>query len=400
MPKQKQLQRRLSSLQAKTQKVQGKLGQTALGAGPSLPGTTGPSAPGLTSLVDPAAGTLTGDMQTPMITDQSGDMQLPVDTLPGDGGVGSTPLTSQDLVGQFQTQADEARAANEARYGQGLGIYDQIISMFQPGGGFGAGQMEQYERTKEQALATQQQSAITSGLGNVTTQLGAESAYEQRVGVPFKLQLADLVTERLTGAMGEKAGFIERREDEAPDPRLMADLVMGAEAGPVTGEGVAGEGGEGTAAAGAGGYFTDGAAGTPSYAAGGQISNVQYRMEAKRQRTILQSTNKVRTLENRLRNKNKQLTKLGPDDPKRERLEDQIAKLEGNMQEAQDRLDENADPIVDSGIFAAEQQRKKERIQKANQAEKAALKAGTGRKYVTTPYTPGKQIGGMSWLNK
>ena len=369
MPKTKRLQRRLSSLQAKTQKVQGKLGQTALGAGPSLPGTTGPSAPGLTSLVDSAAGTLTGDMQTPMITDQSGDMQLPVDTLPGDGGVGSTPLTTQDLVGQFQTQADEARAATEERYGQGLGIYDQIISMFQPGGGFGAGQMEQFERTKEQALAQQYQSAITSGLGNVTTQLGAESAYEQRVGVPFRLQLADLMTERLTGAMGEKAGFIERREDIPPSPELMANLVMGAEAGPVTEEGVAGEGiAAETDAADAGGYFTGGAGGVPSYAPGGQISNVQYRMEAKRQRTILQSTNKVRTLENRIRNRNKQLAKLGPDDPKRERLEDQLAKLEGNLQEAQDRLDENAEPIVESGIFAAEQRRKKERIQAYNQA--------------------------------
>jgi len=292
--------------------------------------------------------------------------------------VGSTPLTTQDLVGQFQTQADEARAANEARYGQGLGIYDQIISMFQPGGGFGAGQTEQYERTKEQALATQQQQAITSGLGNVTTQLGAESAYEQRVGVPFRLQLADLVTERLTGAMGQKAGFIERREDEPPSPELLANLVTQAEAGPVAGEGVATEGEEGAAAAtGAASYFTGGAGGVPSYAPGGQISGTQYRMEAKRQRIIEQKTKQTTTLNNRLRNKNKQLVKLGPDDPKRERLEDQIAKLEGKLAEAQDILDENVDPIVESGTFAAEQKRRRE-FQRKKEEEKVVGSFGGG----------------------
>lgn len=369
MPNQKRLAQRLTSLQAKTQKIQGKLGQTALG--------TGPSAPGLTSLVDPAAGTLTGDMQppTPDLSGQAGDMQPPVSALPTDPGVSPTPLTTQGLVGQFQEQADEANRMNELRYQQGLGIHEQIVGMFDPESTYGAGFMDQYQREKERQLATQEQGMISRGLYNTTTAVGMESDYEQRVGVPMRLQMADLMMSKQAEALSGQAGFIERREDIPPDPALMANLVTAAESRPdETGGMAAGEGGA-EDVAGAASYFTGGGA-APSYAGGG-ISNAQYRMEAKRQRIIEQKTKQTATLDKRLRNKNKQLSKLPAGDPKREKMEDQIAQLEDKLTEAQDILDENADPIVESGIFAAEQQRKKEKIQEYNQAKKAAM-TGTG----------------------
>lgn len=361
MPNQKRLTQRLTALQAKTQQIQNKLGQTSR--------DTGSSAQGLTSLIDPAIGAMDINTSTTNITDQAGDMQPPITTLPVDQDVGSSPLTTQELVGQFQTEADEAKRMNELRYKQGLGIHEQIVNMFGPDSTYGAGFMDQYQREKERQLASQEQQAISRGLYNTTTALGAESDYEQRVGVPMRLQLADLMMTKHADALSGQAGFIERREDIPPDPALMANLVSQAEARPEDIEKVGtsggGETGEGTT--GSASYFSGGT-GAPSYAGGG-ISSTQYRMEAKRQRIIETRTKQVTTLNNRLRTKNKQLGKLGPNDPKRERLEDQITQLEEKLTEAQDILDENADPIVESGIFASEQKRLRE-IQKKAKKER------------------------------
>jgi len=380
MPKQKKLQRRLSSLQAKTQKVQGKVGQTAL--------STGPSAPGLASLaVSDTQSPMTvptgqsGDMQLPStepdFTGQAGDMQLPTTGL---SDAGSTPLTTEDLIGQFQTQADEANRMNEERYTQGLGIHEQIVGMFGPESQFGAGYMDQYQRERDRQLATQEQNMISRGLYNTSSATGMASDYEQRVGVPFRMQLADMQMTKQAEALQGQAGFIERREDTPPDPALMANLVSQAEARPdeVDTTGTGGTGGEGGDATGAASYFTGGGS-APSYAGGG-ISGSQYRMEAKRQRVIEQKSKQIGTLNNRLRTKQKQLTKLPAGDPKRDKVEDQVAQLEGKLAEAQDILDENADPIVDSGVFASEQTRRREAAKKAED-EKGRMGISLGLQY-------------------
>jgi hypothetical protein len=137
-----------------------------------------------------------------------------------------------ELVGQFQEQAEAARAANEARYAQGLGIHEELVGGFGQGGTLQTAMMGQYQRQKERDLATQKQHMISSGLMNTTIAAGMPAAYEEQVGTPYKMQMADLMAQRRAGAMQGQAGFIERREDIPPSPELMASLVQTASARP------------------------------------------------------------------------------------------------------------------------------------------------------------------------
>lgn len=131
----------------------------------------------------------------------------------------------------YQAAAEEARKANIERYQQGLGIYDEIIGRYQPGGQYGQGAMALYEQGKQKAMAQAQQSLVSSGLTGTTVAAGLPMKYEQEVGTPFRLQLE----ERRMGALSEaqlgKAGFIERREDIYPSAELFAGLQSQAATG-------------------------------------------------------------------------------------------------------------------------------------------------------------------------
>jgi len=122
---------------------------------------------------------------------------------------------------QFSQAQNKANQANEARYQEGLGIYDQLSALYEPGGKFGAGAMSSYQQGKGQAMASGMQSMVSSGLSNTTTAAGLGQKYESEVGTPFRLQLEDLRMSKYAGALQGKAGFIERRTDAAPNPALM-----------------------------------------------------------------------------------------------------------------------------------------------------------------------------------
>ncbi|KKK65994.1 hypothetical protein LCGC14_2968540, partial [marine sediment metagenome] len=136
------------------------------------------------------------------------------------------------LLAQFQQQADEANAMNEQRYQEGMNLWNQIISQYQPGGGFGAGYESQIETAKTKDVAKGAQSLVSSGLMNTTTAAGLSKQWESDVGSQARLNLQDLRSTRLSEAMSGKAGFIERREDIPPDPSVMANLALGAMSGP------------------------------------------------------------------------------------------------------------------------------------------------------------------------
>ncbi len=140
----------------------------------------------------------------------------------GSGGGGSSSLTqlAQKLEGDYAS----ARAANLQRYKEATGIYDEIVSMYEPGGGFGAGYEAQLEQTKVKDVGSSIQQNISSGLYGVQTTGGAANRWEAEVGQPARLRLEDLRRERYTGALEKKAGVIERREDEYPDQGLIASL--------------------------------------------------------------------------------------------------------------------------------------------------------------------------------
>lgn len=144
----------------------------------------------------------------------------------------------------FSNAAAQARQANLQRYEQGMGLWDEIIQQYQPGGGFGAGAMAAYERGKTKAVGAGMQQLVSSGLANTTVAATIGKKYEEEVGTPFRLQLQDVQSQRLTEAQAGKAGFIERRTDQYPDAGMAAGL--GQQAGYAQGIQAGGYGGSTT----------------------------------------------------------------------------------------------------------------------------------------------------------
>ena len=143
-----------------------------------------------------------------------------------------------DVMGGIESEYTEARAANEKRYAQAMAIYDEIISRYQPGGGFGKAALGQLEERKERDVATEEQAQISSGLFGTTARTGLGTKWEAGVGAPARLKLEDIMMERLSQAQLGKAGFIERREDVYPDVGAAAQYAgqaAGAGGGGVSG---------------------------------------------------------------------------------------------------------------------------------------------------------------------
>jgi hypothetical protein len=141
-------------------------------------------------------------------------------------------VASSNVLGSYEKKYQDAMAANEKRYREGLALLDKAIDRYQPGGEFGRGAMAQFEQGKTQALAQGMQGLVSSGLSGTTVATGLPLAYEQEVGTPFRLQLEDMRMQNLTQAEMAKTGFIERRTDAYPDPNLMANLQTQASSGP------------------------------------------------------------------------------------------------------------------------------------------------------------------------
>lgn len=129
------------------------------------------------------------------------------------------------LLAGFQKSADEARAANLARYQEAMGIYKDIESMYAPGGTFGKGYEAMLGRAKTKSVAGGMQRLTSAGLAGTTRVGGLERQFEEEVGMPQRAKLEDIRMGRLAQARGARAGFIERREDEYPDYGMVAQLM-------------------------------------------------------------------------------------------------------------------------------------------------------------------------------
>ena len=132
----------------------------------------------------------------------------------------------------FTQAMNEANAANEARYQQGMGIYENIAGMFGPGSTYGQGQTAMLEQQKTQDVASAKQHMAGSGLWNTTVAAAIPQAWEANVGMPGRLNIEDMRMGRYAGALEGMAGFIERRTDQGPDMGLFANLMAGASQGP------------------------------------------------------------------------------------------------------------------------------------------------------------------------
>lgn len=128
----------------------------------------------------------------------------------------------------------EAREANQRRYEQGLGEYERAIGEIEDidPEDYGKGALAQYRRSKEKALAEGGQRYTSQGMYNTTKREFLDKTYEEEVGTPFRLRLADQQSQfemqrarYLGNLMTQKAGFMAQKEDAYPDLRSYLDLL-------------------------------------------------------------------------------------------------------------------------------------------------------------------------------
>ena len=135
------------------------------------------------------------------------------------------------LIAQFQAQQERANLANEQRFQQGMEIFDRIIKQQEVGGTFQKATEAAIERGRVKSVAQGTQALVSSGLASTTQAAGLGKKFEEEVGVPARLQAADVQSQRLMQALTGKAGFIERREDTGPDFATIAGLAKSIGAG-------------------------------------------------------------------------------------------------------------------------------------------------------------------------
>lgn len=154
-----------------------------------------------------------------------------------------------NLIAQFQAQQDRANAANEQRFQQGLELFDRIIQQQETGDVSEQAIEAAIGRGRVKSVAQGTQALVSSGLSGTTTAAGLGKKFEEEVGVPARLQAADIRQQRLNQALRDKAGFIERREDIGPSYSDIAGLSRSIGAGqqarqiPVSSGGGGGDGG-------------------------------------------------------------------------------------------------------------------------------------------------------------
>ena len=134
--------------------------------------------------------------------------------------------TASSILASFQASQASANRANLARYKEGIAIYDDVIARYGKEGGFVKGQTAQLERTKTKDVASGMQNLVSSGLAGSTMAGGLGKAWEEDVGAPTRLSIADIAGQRMTQAQMGKTGFIERREDTGPDAALISQLMQ------------------------------------------------------------------------------------------------------------------------------------------------------------------------------
>lgn len=121
-------------------------------------------------------------------------------------------------VGEIRQRYEESLAAPsqlnitapKIETGEITGLLDQIIQRYKVGGEFGKAELSLLKRAKTKSLASTAQGLVSAGLAGTTAGVAAGRKWEEEIGMPSRLRLEDIRTERLTQAMGAKAGFMER----------------------------------------------------------------------------------------------------------------------------------------------------------------------------------------------
>ena len=130
----------------------------------------------------------------------------------GGGGGGGNWYDSpmfQQLMGQYQGAYDEARAANEARYQEMLGLSE----------GLGQADREAIERQMRGAQSGAGQQTVTSGLSNVPGAVQGAKAIASQPYLTAQGRLQDSLRR-------EQIGIRERRTDAYPDMNQFINLAQ------------------------------------------------------------------------------------------------------------------------------------------------------------------------------
>lgn len=133
------------------------------------------------------------------------------------------PVSSFDkLIADLESQRSKANEENQKRLDQMTSIFDEVINRYQPGGAFQKAGLAQIGQQKVTDVGKETQQMIGSGLYGTTTTASLPSRWESQVGNPARLNLEDVMMQRLSGAQISKAGMIERVEDTGPS---ISDII-------------------------------------------------------------------------------------------------------------------------------------------------------------------------------
>ena len=137
--------------------------------------------------------------------------------------------TINELIEQFQTSYDEARAANIERYDEIVGQYEQLYGRQMEGlEGYGERARAGIEERWEHAATTGQQEMVNRGLTGTTIAPTMQMGYERGRGAELA-RLDESINQAMLGAdvglTESMLGFMERREDPYPDMSALGDLA-------------------------------------------------------------------------------------------------------------------------------------------------------------------------------
>ena len=123
---------------------------------------------------------------------------------------------------------EEARAANEKRYQEALGLTDQMMALYGPD--FQKGAEAELVRAKQQSVDQGMNALIQSGLGATGGAASLATAWEQSVGSEARLKLEDLIAQNKAAALQSKINVIASKEDMYPDYAQIYSGAAGAAA--------------------------------------------------------------------------------------------------------------------------------------------------------------------------
>jgi hypothetical protein len=143
------------------------------------------------------------------------------------GNTQTTPaqVQSNKLATETKAASDRSNAENKKRETEIRAIYDQVIGMYSAGGSYGKGMEAQLDRERTQTLASGGQSLISSGMYNTTGLAGLSTQFAENVAAPTRAKLEDLRMDKLSSALGQKAGFVEAISNEQPDYKALSQLL-------------------------------------------------------------------------------------------------------------------------------------------------------------------------------